>query len=366
MAAQVLLDLAKEGNISKVRELLESSSSHDKGVLVKVSDIAIEDGNLPILDHLLYNGLSVDDIPTAPHKSAELGKQRILWRLVERGADFLYKAPQAPHMVSEFARNSGDQEFANQIEEMLEFSRATRAICNSDINQLKAVLEQSPQVTKQSVKIGGKSLLHLTVDWPGKRPEVGEMIKLLLDYGAEVDPRLGSDASETPLHYAASCDDLEAATVLIDNGADVNALGAVIGGGPPLFDAVIFDKWKVAELLVEKGAIYQVWIVAGMGDFGRVKSFFREDGSFDFEKGRIEGLEIPDDFQFHVNMAFLFSCWKGRLEIAKWLHQWKPDINFVSPVNTTPLDDSIRGNHKDVEVWLKTLGAKTNAELEKH
>ena len=40
----------------------------------------------------------------------------------------------------------------------------------------------------------------------------------------------------------------------VDGGADIDATGASIGGGTPLDDAVGYGCWRVARLLVERGA----------------------------------------------------------------------------------------------------------------
>jgi ankyrin repeat protein len=52
--------------------------------------------------------------------------------------------------------------------------------------------------------------------------------------GAEVNARSTGPPAETPLHWAASSDDVAALDVLHDHGADIEASGAVIGGGTPL------------------------------------------------------------------------------------------------------------------------------------
>ena len=42
------------------------------------------------------------------------------------------------------------------------------------------------------------------------------------------------------------CDDVELIDMLLDAGADIDAPGAVIGGGTPLADAVAFGQWQAA------------------------------------------------------------------------------------------------------------------------
>jgi hypothetical protein len=50
-------------------------------------------------------------------------------------------------------------------------------------------------------------------------------------------------------------DEVTNADVLLDHGADIEASGALIGGGTPLGDAVAFGQWRAARRLVERGQI---------------------------------------------------------------------------------------------------------------
>jgi hypothetical protein len=81
-----------------------------------------------------------------------------------------------------------------------------------------------------------------------------------LDFGATAQRRMNLRGA-TLLHVAAEYGNVEAARILIDRGADVNARAAVdeqgVGGQTPIFHAVTqFGDWgyAVAKHLIEKGA----------------------------------------------------------------------------------------------------------------
>jgi ankyrin repeat protein len=81
-----------------------------------------------------------------------------------------------------------------------------------------------------------------------------------LDFGATAQRRLTLRGG-TLLHVAAEYGDVEAARLLLDRGADVNARATVddsgIGGQTPIFHAITqFYDWgfPVAQLLVDRGA----------------------------------------------------------------------------------------------------------------
>ena len=48
---------------------------------------------------------------------------------------------------------------------------------------------------------------------------------------------------ETPLHWAASNDDVALIDALLDAGADLERGGSSIDGGPPLSSAVGYGQW---------------------------------------------------------------------------------------------------------------------------
>ena len=115
-----------------------------------------------------------------------------------------------------------------------------------------------------------RSLLHVATDWPANFPGVAETIAVLVEAGVEVNARFVGSHGETPLPWAASSDDVAALDALLDHGADVEASGAVIGGGTPLADAVAFGQWNAARRLVEPGAKTNLWQASALGLTERV------------------------------------------------------------------------------------------------
>jgi hypothetical protein len=88
-------------------------------------------------------------------------------------------------------------------------------------------------------KGGSGTPLHAAIDWPGFFPRGPEAVAVLIDAGGDPNAAVeGSWHAETPPHWAASSDDVEVATALIEGGADIGAIGASIAGGTPLDDAV--------------------------------------------------------------------------------------------------------------------------------
>src|SRR5919198_5577478 len=145
----------------------------------------------------------------------------------------------------------------------------TAAVHSGALGELARLLDERPELANARIagrRGGWRTPLHVATDWPGYFPNSPEVVRLLIEAGA--DPRAPSDdgPSETPLHWAASSDDVEVAAALIDGGADIEARGASIAGGGPLCNAVGYGCWHVARLLVERGAsVDALWQAAALG-----------------------------------------------------------------------------------------------------
>lgn len=97
----------------------------------------------------------------------------------------------------------------------------------------------------------------------------GEMARVLLAAGAPVNGKPGD--RETPLMTAASYGDADIARVLIDGGADLDALAAPDAGGVPggsaLLHTAVFGMTEVLDALVDAGArIRSLTEAAATGD----------------------------------------------------------------------------------------------------
>ena len=166
---------------------------------------------------------------------------------------------------------------------------AVDAIHAGDVAALQRLLEQHPELA--TAALGGegggdgggagmtRTLLHVVTDWPGHFPNGAETVATLVGAGADVNARFTGPHTETPLHWAASSDDVAVLDALLDAGADIEARGAVIGGGTPIADATAFGQWKAARRLLERGARTTMWESAALGLLDRVDGYFQQDPS---------------------------------------------------------------------------------------
>src|SRR5579875_1225227 len=138
------------------------------------------------------------------------------------------------------------------------------AIRTGDLAAIERLLAENPGLANVQIegrRGGYRTPLHVVADWPGYFPNGPAMVRLLIAAGA--DPNGGAEGwgkQETPLHWAASSDDVDVAEALIDGGADVEAPGGSIADGSPLDNAIGYGCWRVARLLVSRGAkVDKLW-----------------------------------------------------------------------------------------------------------
>ena len=219
------------------------------------------------------------------------------------------------------------------------------AIHQGDVTGLRQLLTDHPGAA--SAPLGGRyktrTPMHAVTDWPGYFPNAVEVVRVLVEAGADPDPR-PEGGGETPLHWAASSDDVHVAAALIDAGADINTPGGSIG--TPLANAVGYGCWDVARLLVARGAVVdQPWIAASLGLLDRLEQLLGDDPS-------------PEQ----VSQAFWHACSGGQRRAAEYLLARGADINWVPDyAKGGPLDAAMgQSTQRDNLIgWLREQGART-------
>ncbi len=224
------------------------------------------------------------------------------------------------------------------------------AIQSGDLQSLQRLLSQNPGLAQARIERnkGSSTPLHAVTDWPGFFPNGPASVRALLDAGADPNATtLPGDFKETPLHYAASTDDLEVAAALLDGGASLEINGGSIAGGTPLENAVGYGCWHVALLLLARGAkATKLWHAAALGPVERVEAFFT-------------GPAIPSPKE--INDAFWQACHAGCRRTAEFLLARGADLNWVPDyAKQTPLAIATHpGTARQLLAsWLKEKGAK--------
>jgi uncharacterized protein len=229
------------------------------------------------------------------------------------------------------------------------------AIRGGDLAGLRRLLADNPGLAAARLgddRPGGmnRTLLHVATDWPGHFANGAATVAVLVEAGADVNARFGGGShDETPLHWAASSDDVEVLDALLDAGADIEAAGGVIGGGTPLADARAFQQLRAAHRLLERGAQTTIDDAATLGLLDRLEHSF--------------AAATPPDPET-VSRAFWGACHGGQLGCAQYLLDRGADLNWVPDWEPlTPLDAAVRSGADELVRWLRDRGAKPASEL---
>ncbi len=160
---------------------------------------------------------------------------------------------------------------------------------------------------------------------------------MLVAAGADVNARFRGPHGETPLHWAASSDDVAVLDALLDAGANIESSGAVIAGGTALAEATAFGQWEAAYRLVERGAQTNSFAAASLGLMDRLQDYF--SGST-----RLTPEEVSD--------AFWAACHGGQQPAAEYLLDqggailnWLPGWEQTDALGRRRTRWSDRGHH---------------------
>jgi uncharacterized protein len=203
---------------------------------------------------------------------------------------------------------------------------------------LAALLDAHPGLAAERVgdEAESRTALHLATDWPANRPAVGRSIAVLVAAGAPVDGRFVGHHGETPLHWAASADDVAAIDALLHAGADIEADGGVLTEGPPLDDAVVFAQWRAARRLVERGATMAIWHAAALGELAEMELL--ADGA--------------DTDQDDLDNACWHACRAGQLLTTQSLVHRGADLDRRGHLDQTARAAGLASGNVELAAWL--------------
>jgi ankyrin repeat protein len=225
------------------------------------------------------------------------------------------------------------------------------AVHFGQLDILKSLLKERSELSSvgmvgpKGIENGWRTPLHVATDWPGYFPAAPESAAILLEAGADPNVDSGGGRPETPLHWAASNDDVDVAVVLIDGGARLDTPGGSIG--TPLDNAVGYGCWNVARLLAERGApVERLWQAAALGLLTRLDELL---------------AATPAPAESEVNQAFFHACQGGQLRAAQRLLAAGADLTAIPDYagGATVLEMALNPDtrREQLATWLGEQGA---------
>jgi uncharacterized protein len=231
------------------------------------------------------------------------------------------------------------------------------ALTRGDAAQLRTFLADDPGLATSL--INSRTPLHVFADAPGHRPNPGGVVAALVAAGADLDAHAtGMWHHETPLHWAASNDDVELIDALLDAGADIEHPGSSIGGGPPAESALGYAQYQALRRLYERGAEMDLSRAAALGLMPLITEFASAEQDNAAGPGGEAGTDNvagPDGEE--LALALWNACRAGQLEAARYLAGRGADLNWRAPWSgETALDVARKGRRREIVAWLAESG----------
>lgn len=188
-------------------------------------------------------------------------------------------------------------------------------------------------------------------------PPVDDMVKLLLDNGAE--PGIYNKWTDGPLHYAAMYKQPGAVKMLIQYGADVNAKGSY-GRTPLIYGASSARMPDMVKFLIDSGA--DVNATNDSGENALFELITREESNSEIAKILLDN-GIKKDLRNSSKMTALhWAAFCGKINIIEVLLEYGFDIEDKDSFGNTPIIKAMSQNKIDAVKFLFNKGARPDSQ----
>ena len=189
-------------------------------------------------------------------------------------------------------------------------------------------------------------------------------LEAILDFTKNPNARGFPDdptGSSTLLMEAAALGDLETVTLLLDRGANPNAVAVTDSGAQvtALGKAAIGGFGKTVSLLVDRGAVITIdAAMAALESENGLSPIF-----VSFVKSKPALIHEPC-LGFGEMVLLHNAVGSGNFPTVKWLISMGADVNSIDIDGSTPLDFAQRFGHDVIAEYLLTNGGVTNLKVE--
>ena len=263
--------------------------------------------------------------------------------------------------------------------EIREFETAVDAVVSGDVATLASLLRANPSLIRErSTREHRATLLHYVAangveDFRQRTPANAlDVARMLLEAGAEVDAlaeTYGGGSAQTTMsllvssaHPAGAGLQSTLVELLLDFGAKIDG---VANDGSPLMTALAFGYIDAAETLVRRGAtVNEVITAAAMGREDLVDAFVADGGTLKpgVHLASPRWPRLPNDPAAHVAKALLWAATFGRLRVVELLLARGVDPAVMDDDRMTALHCAAGAGYLDIVTLLLKHGAPLEVE----
>jgi ankyrin repeat protein len=202
------------------------------------------------------------------------------------------------------------------------------AAMNGDVAKVKALLKADPSLVFSKDEYGWTPLETLAAT-------VKTSSDMVLDFGSSYGTTANATETKKVMKPFDSPEALEIAELLITNGAEIDG-GA--GRASSLLQAVKNKNWRLADLLIKKGARVDVTMPAGPNDPGMTPLHYAAGyGGVEIAKLLIANKAKVDAKDKNNRTPLHFAAMLGQKDVMELLIANKADINAKDVKGWTPL-----------------------------
>ncbi|MDJ0593943.1 MAG: sigma-70 family RNA polymerase sigma factor [Pleurocapsa sp. MO_226.B13] len=238
--------------------------------------------------------------------------------------------PELMNMVENYLENqcpSQDDTFANKVTQTLE------AALDGDKETIRTLIQQDTRLVNSQSKNIQTTPLHIAA-----HRGYSDLVKLLLDAGADVNAEEGNYSKSTPLHWAAKEGNLQVVKLLVESGAKLDVkdnwfnltpFGWTILVNCPFDEGTLENLHpQVREYLLDRGAQLDIFSAIALDKTDVVKSLIEANPNILSDRLGF----VMDEFQ-----PLHFAIKKMMPETVEFLLEKGADVNALTSLGVTPL-----------------------------
>lgn len=245
------------------------------------------------------------------------------------------------HMVEDYLysqRPSQDNSFVNKV------SQTVEAACSGDIETIQTLIQQDTRL----VNIQSKEIKSTPLHFAAHRGYLN-IVKLLLDAGADVNAQEGNYSKSTPLHWAATGGHLEVVKLLVEHGAKLDIRDNWNNLTPVGWATILHydsgdrpmgnDHQEIREYLLQRGANLDIFSAIALDNRDRVNFLINSNP---------EVLTHRLGFALDELQPLHYAIQENKTQIAELLIRQRVDLQAQTRFGVTSLCMAIRKNNQQL------------------